>query len=110
VQQRSQLSDSFDRPVSGYSEGMAARLGFAVVEQASPQILLLDEVHEALDHDFRRTVEDRARRTLAEGGIVIAAGHDHSELERLCDRALLLHDGAVTADGSVSEVLAGYMA
>ena len=107
---RSELGESFDRPVSSYSQGMSARLGFAVVEQAAPQILLLDEVHEALDHDFRATAEERARRVLAEGGIVIAAGHDHAELERLCDRAVLLRDGAVAADGPFAEVLSGYLA
>lgn len=89
---------------------MAARLGFAVVEQAAPNILLLDEVHEALDHDFRATAEERARHVLEEGGIVIAAGHDHAELERLCDRAVFLHERALSADGPFAEVLGGYVA
>ena len=110
VGERSQLGQSFERPVASYSQGMAARLGFSVVEQAAPQILLLDEVHEALDHDFRATAEERSRKVLEEGGIVIAAGHDHAELERLCDRAVLLQQGAITADGPFAEVLAGYLA
>jgi ABC-type polysaccharide/polyol phosphate transport system ATPase subunit len=110
VGERSQLGESFERPVASYSQGMSARLGFAVVEQAGPEVLLLDEVHEALDHDFRATAEERARRVLDAGGIVVAAGHDHAELERLCDRAVLLRDGAVTADGPFAEVLAGYLA
>jgi len=110
VERRSQLGQSFERPVSGYSQGMAARLGFAVVEQARPEILLLDEVHEALDHDFRATAEERARRVLEAGGIVIAAGHDHAELDRLCERAILLHEGGIAADGPFAEVLSGYLA
>ena len=110
VKQRSQLGESFERPVSGYSQGMSARLGFAVVEQAAPEILLLDEVHEALDHDFRVTAEARARRVLETGGIVVAAGHDHAELERLCDRAVLLQEGGVAASGPFAEVLSGYLA
>ena len=107
---RSELGDSFDRPVSGYSQGMAARLGFAVVEQAAPQVLLLDEVHEALDHEFRATAEERARRVVEEGGIVIAAGHDHAELERLCERAVLLQKGSVAGDGPFADVLGEYLA
>ncbi len=110
VQARSALGGSFDRPVSGYSQGMSARLGFSVVEQAAPEILLLDEVHEALDHDFRKTAEERARGVLSEGGIVIAAGHDHAELERLCDRAVLLQDGALVADGPFAEIVRDYLA
>ena len=71
---------------------MRARLGFAVARQIEPQILLLDEVHEALDHEFRDIVEE-ARRRSSPGGIVVAAGHDHPMLERLCTRALLLENG-----------------
>jgi ABC-type polysaccharide/polyol phosphate transport system ATPase subunit len=90
VRERTGLGDEFDHPVSSYSQGMRARLGFAVAEQIEPSILLLDEVHEALDHEFRTIVEERAAETVRQGGIVVAAGHDHPMLERLCSRALLL--------------------
>jgi ABC-type polysaccharide/polyol phosphate transport system ATPase subunit len=110
VRLRSALGESFERPVAGYSQGMAARLGFAVVDQAAPQVLLLDEVHEALDHEFRAMAEERAQRVLEDGGIVIAAGHDHAELERLCDRAVLLQKGTVAADGPFAEVVGRYLA
>ena len=49
VQAASGLGSSFDRPVSSYSQGMRARLGFAAADEADPTVLLLDEVHEALD-------------------------------------------------------------
>ena len=104
------LGESFDRPVGSYSEGMRARLGYAVAEQAEPNVLLLDEVHEALDHEFRDTVEASARRLLAAGGIVVAAGHDHLLLERLCTRALLLQEGRLVADGEFEEIRSRYLA
>ena len=47
-----------------------------------PKILLLDEVHEALDHEFRWRCS-AARGDPPPGGIVVAAGHDHPMLERL---------------------------
>jgi len=106
----SSLGESFDRPVGSYSEGMRARLGYAVAEQAAPNVLLLDEVHEALDHEFRDTVEASARRLLAAGGIVVAAGHDHLLLERLCTRALLLQEGRLVADGEFEEIRSRYLA
>ena len=106
----SSLGESFDRPVGSYSEGMRARLGYAVAEQAEPNVLLLDEVHEALDHEFRDTVEASARRLLAAGGIVVAAGHDHLLLERLCTRALLLQEGRLVADGEFEEIRSRYLA
>ena len=104
VRERSGLGDAFEHPVSSYSQGMRARLGFAVVDRLEPQVLLLDEVHEALDHDFRRGMEERAREVVDSGGIVVAAGHDHAELSRLCENALVLDDGVVAARGALADL------
>jgi ABC-type polysaccharide/polyol phosphate transport system ATPase subunit len=109
VRARSNLGDHFDRPVLSYSQGMRARLGFAVAEQVQPDVLLLDEVHEALDHEFRNFVQERAQTMLAAGGIVVAAGHDHPMLERLCSRAFLLQRGVLQADGPFLEVQRTYL-
>jgi ABC-type polysaccharide/polyol phosphate transport system ATPase subunit len=109
VKERSRLGDAFEQPVSTYSQGMRARLGFAVAEETQPQILLLDEVHEALDHEFRDIVEERAREILAAGGIIVAAGHDHPMLARLCNRAFLMSDGELAADGELEELQRVYL-
>ena len=104
VRAQSRLGDPFDRPVASYSQGMRARLGFSVAEETRPDILVLDEVHEALDHEFRRGMEDRAREITEAGGIVVAAGHDHEELTRLCDGAVLLEGGHVAARGALADL------
>jgi lipopolysaccharide transport system ATP-binding protein len=110
VKRRSGLGVSFERPVTSFSQGMRARLGFAVADATDPEILLLDEVHEALDHEFRTVVERRAKEMLDAGGIVVAAGHDHPMLERLCNRALLMRDGTMQQDGDFAEVQEHYLA
>ena len=110
VQERSGLEEAFDRPVSSFSQGMRARLGLTVAEEIGPEILLLDEVHEALDHRFRSIIAARARALLADGGIVVAAGHDHALLEQLCERALWMRDGRVAADGPFAEIRDAYLA
>ena len=109
MKERSGVGDAFDRPVSTYSQGMLARLGFAVAECLSPELLLLDEVHEALDHEFRALVEARATEIVAGGGIVVATGHDHELLGRLCRRALWLEGGRVRGDGDFDDVVAAYV-
>jgi ABC-type polysaccharide/polyol phosphate transport system ATPase subunit len=109
IKARSGLGAQFERPVSSFSQGMRARLGFAVADATGPQILLLDEVHEALDHEFRVIVENRARSILAAGGIVVAAGHDHPMLQRLCGRAFLMSEGSLVADGDFEEVQRAYL-
>jgi ABC-type polysaccharide/polyol phosphate transport system ATPase subunit len=103
------LDDQYEHLVGSYSQGMRARLGLAVIERTDPSILLLDEVHEALDHEFRDHVENYGRELLAAGGIVVATGHDHPMLERLCTRALLLENGRLVADGGFTEVQRRYL-
>ncbi|MDP9231424.1 MAG: ATP-binding cassette domain-containing protein [Actinomycetota bacterium] len=109
VKERSRLGDAFEQPVSTYSQGMRARLGFAVAEETQPQILLLDEVHEALDHEFRAVVAEHARRLVEAGGVVVASGHDHQMLGRLCTRAIHLDQGSIRADGPFAEVQPAYL-
>jgi len=110
VEEATALGAYFDRPVASYSQGMRARVSLAVGGQIDPQILLLDEVHEALDHDFRRVLEDQAAALVAKGGIVVAAGHDHEMLARLCRRAIWLEDGAIMADGELEVTRRAYLA
>jgi lipopolysaccharide transport system ATP-binding protein len=109
VKRRSGLGEAYEHLVASYSQGMRARLGLAVIERIEPTILLLDEVHEALDHEFRDHVEAYAHELLGAGGVVVATGHDHPMLERLCTRALLLDHGHLIADGPFTEVQHQYL-
>jgi ABC-type polysaccharide/polyol phosphate transport system ATPase subunit len=109
VQRRSRLDDQYEHLVGSYSQGMRARLGLSVIERTEPSILLLDEVHEALDHEFRDHVEAYGHELLANGGVVVATGHDHPMLERLCTRALLLENGHLVADGKFTEIQRRYL-
>jgi ABC-type polysaccharide/polyol phosphate transport system ATPase subunit len=109
VKERSGLGDHFERLVASYSQGMRARLGLAVIEGTDPEVLLLDEIHEALDHEFRDHVADYAQRLVAGGGVVIATGHDHPMLRRLGSRALLLAQGRVVADDDFTTVQRTYL-
>jgi ABC-type polysaccharide/polyol phosphate transport system ATPase subunit len=110
VRERGQLAEAFDRPVASYSQGMRARLGLTVAEEVEPEILLLDEVHEALDHSFRAVIARHTRAIVERGGIVVAAGHDHPLLREFCTRALLVREGSLVAEGPFDEVRAAYLA
>jgi ABC-type polysaccharide/polyol phosphate transport system ATPase subunit len=109
VQDRSQLNAAFDRHASSLSAGMKARLGVATAWEAQPQILLLDEVHEALDMEFREEISSYARSLTARGGIVVAAGQDLSLLGRLCKRGVFLRSGSVRVDGPFEAVKSAYL-
>jgi ABC-2 type transport system ATP-binding protein len=109
VKARSKLGEAFERPVLTYSQGMRARLGIAVAEEAEPQILVLDEVHEALDHEFRHFLQERAHNILDAGGVVVAAGHDHAMLASLCSRALWMDKGTLREHGPFATVQPHYL-
>lgn len=109
VREESRLGEAFERPVSSYSQGMRARLGFTAVRLIDPQIMLLDEVHEAFDHEFRDIVHRDAEELRARGGIVVAAGHDHPLLGRFCTTAIHLAGGEVKAVGEFEAIRAAYI-
>lgn len=109
MRERSRLGEAFELPASSYSQGMRARLAFTAATECDPELILLDEVHEAFDHSFRRELEATADSVLARGGVLMAAGHDHDVLARLCPRALLMDSGAVVADGPFEQVRERYL-
>jgi lipopolysaccharide transport system ATP-binding protein len=109
IKEFSGLGDQFEDPVSSFSQGMRARLGFAVGQVANPEVLLLDEIHEALDHEFRDVVTRYALDLLERGGAVVAAGHDHPMLARFCSHALFIQSGGIRASGEFSEVQGTYL-
>ena len=106
---RSALDEHFEQPVSTYSQGMRARLGLAAAQLAAPEILLLDEVHEAFDHEHRALLEQSVKTLREGGGIVVASGHDYELLGRLCEHAMLLDEGRIAFTGSFDEVHDAYL-
>ena len=105
-----ELGPFFDLPVKTYSSGMAARLGFAMSTQISPEILILDEVLAVGDEHFQRKCIARIRTMIDNGAIVVLVSHHGPYIEQVCSRALYLNGGQVVADGKPREVMARYRA
>jgi ABC-type polysaccharide/polyol phosphate transport system ATPase subunit len=91
-----------------YSSGMASRLAYAVAFKAVREVLVLDEVFAVGDARFKARCEDRYRQLKGEGHTVLLVSHDPTAVA-LCDRALLLEDGRIAAEGTPAEVIAAYM-
>ncbi|MGB9960734.1 ABC transporter ATP-binding protein (plasmid) [Halobacterium sp. MBLA0001] len=99
------LAEAADRRVGGYSNGMNRRLGLATTLVGDPDVLLLDEPTAALDPtgvaDFHEVVEALSRKTDV---TILVTSHVLSEVERLCDRVVVLDEGAVQAAGTVADL------
>ncbi|WP_242509224.1 AAA family ATPase, partial [Natrinema altunense] len=93
------------RAVSGYSNGMARRLGLASVLLSRPPVLVLDEPTAGLDPRgvaaFHRLIERIGRETDA---TVVISSHVLSEVERLCDEVAILQDGRLRANGPMDDL------
>jgi ABC-2 type transport system ATP-binding protein len=100
------LTDRADDPVSGFSKGMQQRLGLGVALLGDPELILLDEPTSALDPVGRTDVRAIVRAARDRGATVILNSHLLTEVERVCDRVVILHHGRTIAAGSLDEVVA----
>ena len=103
-----ELESAIDRPVRTYSSGMYMRLGFAIAAHLDADILLLDEVFAVGDEAFQRKCFGKVFEFKQRGGTIIFVSHDASQVERLCERAVLLRDGRLEFDGPTHEAIVRY--
>lgn len=102
------LQRFIDQPIKNYSSGMYMRLAFSVAIHVDPDILLVDEILAVGDWPFQQQCFKRIQDFKNKGKTIILVSHDLNMIETLCDRALLLHEGELMAEGNVREVIAQY--
>src|SRR5829696_5961461 len=99
------LADRAGDRVGGFSKGMQQRLGLAVALVARPQLVVLDEPTSALDPIGRVDVRDLVLSLKSRGVAVLLNSHLIGEVERVCDRVVILDQGRVAASGTLAELL-----
>jgi ABC-type polysaccharide/polyol phosphate transport system ATPase subunit len=97
-----------DVPVKRYSSGMYVRLGFSVAAHLDPDILLLDEVLAVGDIAFQAKCLDLIAQLRGAGRTIVLISHDLGAVQRLCDRAILLHHGRLMTTGTPVDVIDQY--
>lgn len=103
-----ELADFIDTPVKFYSSGMFVRLGFAVAVAAQPDVLLIDEVLAVGDLRFQAKCYGRMQELKEAGATVVLVTHNLQATRNLCDRTLVLHDGAQVFLGPTPEAISVY--
>ena len=91
--------------VGGFSKGMQQRLGLAVALVARPELVILDEPPSALDPLGRADVRDIVLSLKERGVAVLLNSHLIGEVERVCDRVVILDRGRVAESGTLAELL-----
>jgi ABC-2 type transport system ATP-binding protein len=100
------LGPFIDAPIRTYSSGMRARLGFSIATSVDPDILLLDEVLATGDEVFRAKSKARVLDLVRQAKGVVFVTHDMNWVVEFCNRAILLQQGRIVAEGDPEEVVA----
>ena len=103
------LCDLLDRPTGKLSAGQKTRVALAKALINRPEILLLDEPTASLDPDTADWVRARLERYRAErGATILLASHNMAEVERLCERVIIMKKGRIEDDDKPGTLLARY--
>jgi linearmycin/streptolysin S transport system ATP-binding protein len=100
------LSDRAGDPPSEFSGGMRRRLNIACALLHEPQILLLDEPTVGVDPQSRNAIFETIEVLAGEGRTLVYTTHYMEEVERLCDRVVIIDHGRVLADDTLVALLA----
>jgi lipopolysaccharide transport system ATP-binding protein len=98
-----------DTPVKHYSSGMIVRLAFAVAAHLEPEILIIDEMLAVGDIAFQKKCLGKMNEVARHGRTVLFVSHDLSAVNALCERGILLHEGALLMNGPTRDVTSYYL-
>lgn len=103
-----ELGEAIKRPMSTYSSGMGARLGFAISTAVDPDILLIDEALSTGDAAFGAKAQKRMAELLERAGNLFLVSHSIGQIEKTCTRTLWINKGRIISDGPTDEVSPTY--
>ncbi|MBC8032323.1 MAG: ABC transporter ATP-binding protein [Pyrinomonadaceae bacterium] len=104
-----ELDEFLDTPVKHYSSGMYMRLAFAVAAHLEPEILVIDEVLAVGDLAFQNKCLGKMGEVAKHGRTVVFVSHQMGAIAQLCNKALLLNQGAIVKEGDTQRVIDYYM-
>jgi len=103
-----EIGDFIHQPLKTYSSGMQLRLAFATAIATAPDILIIDEALAVGDAVFQHRCLRRIKGMQESGSTILFVSHDPAAVRALCNRAILLNNGQMVADGAPTDVLNRY--
>jgi len=105
----SEIEKFLDTPVKRYSSGMYVRLAFAVAAHLEPEILLVDEVLAVGDAAFQKRCLGKMGDVARSGRTILFVSHNMVAIKNLCEKAIWLDFGKISAFGMSSDVVNNYL-
>ncbi|MCI1027995.1 ABC transporter ATP-binding protein [Pantoea dispersa] len=104
----SELGEFIDEPIRVYSSGMLAKLGFSVITQVDPDILIIDEVLAVGDISFQRKCINTINDFKSKGVTILFVSHSMSDIEKVCNKVIWIENHKVRKIGDSKSVIADY--
>ena len=102
------LKDFVNTRIYKFSNGMVMRLMFSIAIHCNPEILLLDEVFEVGDEEFKKKSGEKIRELIKKGCSVVLVGHDLASIEKQCDRVIWMDKGKIKMEGKPKKIIEFY--
>lgn len=102
------MEDYLDIPTSKYSRGMKQKIMIARSIVHNPKIILFDEPTTGLDVRAARVIQQFIKKCKADNKIVLFSSHSMVEVERLCDRTVIIHKGNLLEDCTIQQLKTKY--
>ena len=104
----SELGEFIDEPIRVYSSGMLAKLGFSVISQVEPDILIIDEVLAVGDISFQAKCIKTIKEFKNRGVTILFVSHNMSDVEKICDRVVWIENHRLREIGSAERIIELY--
>jgi ABC-2 type transport system ATP-binding protein len=95
------LAEAADRNAGGYSKGMRQRLALGMALVGEPELLILDEPSSGLDPGGAKEMRDIVEQEADRGATVFFSSHVLGQVEAVCDRVGILHEGELVTEDSI---------
>ena len=99
------LENAADRRIGGYSKGMLQRIGLAQAMIQEPRLLVLDEPTAGVDPAGSREIRDLILDFKKRGITVLLCSHLLGQVQEICDRIGILHQGVLVREGKLDELI-----
>ncbi|MEW9094563.1 MAG: ATP-binding cassette domain-containing protein [Clostridiaceae bacterium] len=96
------MKEYIDRRVGKFSRGMKQKIAIARSIVHNPSVMLFDEPTIGLDVTATKVVQDFILKCKSDGKAIIFSSHSMREVEKLCDRIVVIHKGRIVDNGTIS--------
>ncbi|APC81380.1 ATP-binding cassette domain-containing protein [Clostridium botulinum] len=98
------MTEYLDRRVGKFSRGMKQKVAIARSIVHNPSVVLFDEPTIGLDVTSAKIVQDFILKCKSDGRTIIFSSHTIPEVEKLCDRIVIIHKGKIVEEGKLKEL------